>query len=83
VSDDLDPAATRAADDITLEPASIPNVLQLEDAGMMFLLRDGFSCPSYKPCAPFTNALRFRANFSGQDSSHLERQGPGKENSSS
>jgi hypothetical protein len=83
VSDDLDPAAARAADDITPEPVTIPNVLQLEDAGMMFLLRDGFSCPSYKPCAPFTNALHFRANFSGQDSSHLEHQGPGKENSSS
>jgi hypothetical protein len=77
VSDDLHPAAARAADDITLEPAMTPNVLQFEDAGMMLLLRDGFSCPSYKPCIPFTGAFRFRANFSGQDSSHLERQGPG------
>jgi hypothetical protein len=76
VSDDLDPVAARAADGITQEPATTPNVLQLEDAGMMFLLRNGFSCPSYKPCIPFTYAFRFRANFSGQDSSHLERQGP-------
>jgi hypothetical protein len=77
VSDDLDPAAARVASGITPEPATTPNVLQLEDADMMFLLRDGFSCPSYKPCVPFTYAFRFRANFS-----HLERQGPGKENSS-
>jgi hypothetical protein len=82
VSDDLDPAAARASGGITPEPMTTPNVLQLEDAGMMFLLRDGFLCPSYKPCVPFTYAFHFRANFSGQDSSHLERQGPGKENSS-
>jgi hypothetical protein len=83
VSDDLDPAVARAADGIAPEPTTTPNVLQLEDADMTFLLRDGFSCPSYKPCITFTYAFRFRANFSGQDSSHLERQGPGKENSSS
>jgi hypothetical protein len=83
VSDDLDPAAARVADGITPEPVTTPNVLQLEDAGKMFLLRDVFSCPSYKPRVPFTNAFRFHANFSGQDSSHLERQGPRKENSSS
>jgi hypothetical protein len=77
VTDDLDPAAARATDDITPEPAATPNVLQLEDSGTMFLLRDDFSCPSYKPCVPFTYAFRFRANFSGQDSSHLELQGPG------
>jgi hypothetical protein len=82
VSDDLDPAAVRIAGGIAPDPATTPNVLQLEDACMMFLLRDGFSCPSYKSCVPFTYAFRFRANFSGQDSSHLERQGPGKENSS-
>jgi hypothetical protein len=76
VSDDLDPAAARVAGGITLEPATTPNVLQLEDAGMMFLLRDGFLCPSYKSCVPFTYAFRFRANFCGQDSSHLEHQGP-------
>jgi hypothetical protein len=83
VSDDLHLAAARAAGGTTLEPATTPNVLQLEDVGMMFLLRDGFLCPSYKPCVPFTYAFRFRANFSGQDSSHLECQGLGKENSSS
>jgi hypothetical protein len=77
VSDDLHPAAARAADDITPEPAMTPNDLQLEDAGMMLLLRDSFSCPSCKPCVPFTNVFRFHADFSGQDSSHLERQGPG------
>jgi hypothetical protein len=73
VSDDLDPVAARVAGGITPEPATTPNALQLEDAGMMFLLRDGFSCPSYKSCVPFTYAFRFRAKFSGQDSSHLER----------
>jgi hypothetical protein len=83
VSDDLDPAPAKAADSVAPEPATTPNVLQLEDAGMMFLLRGGFSCPPYKPCIPFAYAFRFRANISGQDSSHLERQGSGEENSSS
>jgi hypothetical protein len=83
VSDDLDPAAAKAADGVAPEPPTTPNVLQLEDAGMMFLLRGGFSCPSYKSCIPFSYAFRFRVNFSGQDSSHLERQGSGEENSSS
>jgi hypothetical protein len=82
VSDDLDPAAAKAADGVAPEPATTPTVLQLEDAGMMFLLRGGFSCPSYKPCIPFAYAFRFRANLSGQDSSHLEHQGLGEENSS-
>jgi hypothetical protein len=82
VSDDLDPAAAKVAGGITPEPATTLNVVQLEDASMMFLLKDGFSCPSYKSCVPFTYAFRFRANFSGQDSSHLEHQGPGEENSS-
>jgi hypothetical protein len=50
VLDDLEPVAARAADGITPEPGTTPNVLQLEDGGMMFLLRDGFSCPSYNPC---------------------------------
>jgi hypothetical protein len=77
VSDDLHPAAARAADDITPVPATTPNVLELEDTGMMLLLKNGFSCPSCKPCVPFTNVFRFRADFSGQDSSHLERQGQG------
>jgi hypothetical protein len=77
VSDDLHPVAARAADDITPVPATTPNVLELEDTGMMLLLKNGFSCPSCKPCVPFTNVFRFRADFSGQDSSHLERQGQG------
>jgi hypothetical protein len=50
-----------------------PNVLQLEDAGTMLLLKDSFSCSSCKPCVPFTNVFRFRADFSGQDFSHLDR----------
>jgi hypothetical protein len=77
VSDDLHPAAARAADDITPEPAMTPNVLQLEDVGMMLLLKDSFSYPSCKPCVPFTNVFHFHADFSRQDSSHLECQGPG------
>jgi hypothetical protein len=81
LSDDLDLAAARVAGGITPEPATTPNVLQLEDTGMMFLLRDGFLCPSYKSCVPFTYVFCYRANFSGQDSSHLERRGPRKENS--
>jgi hypothetical protein len=77
MSDDLHPATAKAADEITPVPAMTSNVLQLEDAGMILLLRDSFSCPSYKPCVPFTDVFRFRADFSGQDSSHLERQGQG------
>jgi hypothetical protein len=53
VSDDLDPAAAKAADSVAPEPATTTNVLQLEDAGMMFLLKGGVLCPSYKPCIPF------------------------------
>jgi hypothetical protein len=83
VSDDLDPAAAKAADGVAPESATTPSVLQLEDTGMMFLLRGGFSCTSYKPCISFAYAFRFRANFSGQDSSHLERQGSREEKSSS
>jgi hypothetical protein len=78
VSDDLDPAAAKVADSITPEPATTPQVLQLEDAGMMFFTQMWFLCPSYEPCIPFTYAFRFRANFSGQDSSHFEHQGSGR-----
>jgi hypothetical protein len=42
VSDDLDPAAAKAADSVAPELATTPNVLQLEDAGVMFLLGGGF-----------------------------------------
>jgi hypothetical protein len=80
VSDDLDPAAAKAADSVAPELAMTLNVPQLEGAGMKFLLRGGFSCPSYKPCIPFAYAFRFHANFSGQNSSHLEHQGSGEEN---
>jgi hypothetical protein len=79
VSDDLDPAAAKAADGIASEPSTTPSVLQLEDAGMMFLFRSGFSCTSYRACIPFAYSFRFRANFSGQDFSHLERQGSREE----
>jgi hypothetical protein len=47
VSDDLYQAAAKAADETTSVPAMTPNVLPLEDAGMIFLLKDSFSCPSY------------------------------------
>jgi hypothetical protein len=73
-SDDFLPATAKAADEITPMLVMTSNVLQLEDAGMMLLLKDSFSCPSCKPCVPFTNVFRFRADFSGQDSSHFERQ---------
>jgi hypothetical protein len=82
VSDDLHPAAAKAADEITPVPAMTSDVLQLEDAGMIILLQNSFSCPSYKPCVPFTDVFRFCADFSGQDSSHLERQGQREEGSS-
>jgi hypothetical protein len=42
VSDDLDPAATRVAGGIAPEPATTPNVLQPEDAGMMFFAQRWF-----------------------------------------
>jgi hypothetical protein len=74
-SDDFLPAAAKAADEIIPIPAMTSNVLQLEDAGMMLLLKDSFSCPSCKPCVPFTNVFRFRVDFSSQDSRHFERQG--------
>jgi hypothetical protein len=47
VSDDLYQAAAKAADETTSVPVMTPNVLPLEDAGMIFLLKDSFSCPSY------------------------------------
>jgi hypothetical protein len=47
VSDDLYQAAAKAADETTPVPAMTPNVLQLEDADMIFLLKDSFLCPSY------------------------------------
>jgi hypothetical protein len=59
VLDDLDPAAAKATDSVAPKPATTPNVLQLEDVGMMFLLRGGFSCTSYKLCIPFAYAFRF------------------------
>jgi hypothetical protein len=78
VSDGLDPVAAKPADSVAPEPTTTPDALQLEDAGMMLLLRGGFSCASYEPCIPFAYAFRFRANFSGQNSSYPERQGIGR-----
>jgi hypothetical protein len=49
VSDDLHPAAAKAADEITPVPAMTSNVLQLEDVGMILLPRDSFSCSFFKP----------------------------------
>jgi hypothetical protein len=82
VSDDLYQAAAKAADETTPVPVMTSNVLQLEDAGMMLLLRYSFSCPSYKPWVLFADVFRFCADFSGQDSSHLEHQGQGEKGSS-
>jgi hypothetical protein len=78
VSDDLDPVAVKPADVIAPEPTTTPEALQLEDAGMTLLLRDGFSCPSYLPCISFAYTSRFCANFSGKNSGHPERQGSGE-----
>jgi hypothetical protein len=47
VLDDFDPAAAKVIGGIAPESATTPNVVQLEDAGTMFLLKDGFSCSSY------------------------------------
>jgi hypothetical protein len=74
-SDDFLPAAAKAANEIIPMPAMTSNVLQLEGAGMMLLLKDSFSCPSCKPCVLFTNVFHFHVDFSSQDSSHFERQG--------
>jgi hypothetical protein len=72
VSDDLYQAAAKAADETTLVPTMASNVLQLEDAGMILLLKYSFSCPSYRTCVPFADVFRFCADFSGQDFGHLE-----------
>jgi hypothetical protein len=78
VSDDLQPAAAKATEEITPVSAMMPNVLQLEDAGMILLLRDNFSCPFHEPCVPFADDFRSRDDLSSQDSSHLECQGQGE-----
>jgi hypothetical protein len=69
VSDDLDPVATKPADVVAPEPMTTPETLQPEDAGMMLLFRDGFSCPSYLSCISFAYTSRFHANFSGENTS--------------
>jgi hypothetical protein len=72
VSDDLNRAATKAAEETTSVPVMTPSVFQLEDAGMILLLEDNFSCPSYRTSVPFANAFRFCVDFSGRDFSYLE-----------
>jgi hypothetical protein len=47
VSDDFDPSAVKVIGGIAPEPATTPNVVQLEDVGTMFLLKYGFLCSSY------------------------------------
>jgi hypothetical protein len=81
VSDDLYQAAAKAADETTPVPMMTSNVLQLEDASMILLLKDNFSCPSYRTCVPFSNVFRFCVDFSGQDFGHLEHQGQGERGS--
>jgi hypothetical protein len=78
VSDDLCQAAAKAADEITPVPAMTSNVLQFEDANKILLLKYSFSCFFYKPRVPFTDVFCFCADFSGQDSGHLEHQGQGE-----
>jgi hypothetical protein len=78
VSDDLDPVAAKPADVVAPGLATTPEALQPEDAGMMLLLRDGFSCPSYLSCISFAYTSHFRANFSGENSSHPGRQRSGE-----
>jgi hypothetical protein len=81
VSGDLNQAATKAAEETTPVPAMTSNVFQLEDAAMILLLEDKFSCPSYRTCVPFANVFRFCVDFSGQDFGHLEHQGQGERGS--
>jgi hypothetical protein len=81
VSDDLYQAASKAADETTPAPAMTSNVLQLEDAGMILLLKDSFLFPSYRTCVPFAAVFRFCVDFSGQDFGHLEHQRQGERGS--
>jgi hypothetical protein len=79
VLDDLNQATAKAAEETTPVPAMTSNVFQLEDAGMILLLKDNFSCPSYRTCVPFANVFCFCVDFSGQDFGHLERKDKEKE----
>jgi hypothetical protein len=81
VSDDPYQAAAKAADETTPAPAMASNVLQLEDADMILLLKYSFSCPSYRTCVSFADVFRFFADSSGQDFGHLEHQGQGERGS--
>jgi hypothetical protein len=75
VSDDLNEVAAKAAEETTPVPAMTSNVFQLEDAGMILLLKYNFSCLSYRTCVPFANVFRFHVDFSGQDFGYFEQQG--------
>jgi hypothetical protein len=72
VSNDFDPVAVKPADAVAPGLTTTPESLQPEDAGMMLLLRDGFSCPSSLSYISFAYTSRFRANFSGENSGHPE-----------
>jgi hypothetical protein len=73
VSNDFDPVTGKPTDAVVPGLTTTPESLQPEDDGMMLLLRDGFSCPSSLSCISFAYTFRFRANFSGENSSHPER----------
>jgi hypothetical protein len=75
VSDDLNQAAAKAAKETAPVLAMTSNVFKLEDAGMILLLKDNFSCPSHRTCVPFANVFRFCVDSSGQDFGHFEHQG--------
>jgi hypothetical protein len=81
VSDDLYQAAAKVANETTPVSVMTSNVLQLEDAGMILLLKDSFLCPSYRTCVPFADVFRFCVDFSGQDFGHIEHQGQGERGS--
>jgi hypothetical protein len=78
VSNDFDPVAVKPTDAVAPGLTTTPEALQPKDAGMTLLLRDGFSCPSYLSCFSFAYTSRFRANFSGENSGHPERQRSGE-----
>jgi hypothetical protein len=72
--DDLNQAAAKAAEETAPVPAMTSNILQLENVGMILLLKDNFSCPSHRTCIPFANVFCFYVDSRGQDFGHLEHQ---------
>jgi hypothetical protein len=67
VSDDLNQAAAKAAEETAPVPAMISNVFQLEDAGMILLFKDNFSCPSHRTCVPLILASKTLVTLSTKD----------------